>query len=149
VTVTVDVQFGCSPRGRPDRRRIARWVRAAVAGRRSVASVTVRVVGRREGAELNYRWRRRNGPTNVLSFPADGVDHAVPGLLGDIVICAPVVETEAREQGKTRDAHWAHMVVHGVLHLLGLDHVRKSEARRMEAEEKRILAELGYPDPYA
>jgi probable rRNA maturation factor len=149
VTVTVNVQFGCSARGRPDHRRIARWVRAAVAGRRNEANVTVRVVGRREGAELNHRWRRRKGATNVLSFPVDGLGHVVPELLGDIVICAPVVEAEAREQGKARDAHWAHMVVHGALHLLGLEHGTRSEARRMETEEKRILAELGYPDPYA
>lgn len=149
MTVSVSVQFGCSARGRPDRRRIARWARAAIAGRRDHADLTVRVVGRREGADLNKRWRQGESATNVLSFPAAGLEHAIPGLLGDIVICAPVVESEARAQGKVRDAHWAHMVVHGALHLLGLDHHTAAEARRMEAEEIRILADLGYANPYA
>jgi probable rRNA maturation factor len=93
---------------------------------------------------LNRDYRGKDKPTNVLSFPYD-----VPGALGDVVICAPVVNREAREQGKAPAAHWAHMVVHGVLHLLGHDHIRAADAKMMEARERAILARLSYPDPYS
>jgi probable rRNA maturation factor len=109
----------------------------------------VRVVGAAESRELNARWRGKDKPTNVLSFPSGA---AIPGEaameLGDIVICAPVVAREAREQGKAPRAHWAHMIVHGTLHLLGFDHEREHEARRMEAREVAILESFGYSSPY-
>jgi probable rRNA maturation factor len=114
-------------------------------------SLTLRIVGSAESRKLNRHWRGKDKPTNVLSFPALTnhesriTNHAV---LGDLAICAPVVAREAREQGKTLTAHWAHMVVHGVLHLQGYDHVTARDARRMEALEVEILSGFGFADPY-
>ena len=127
---------------------IKTWVEAALEGRREQAQVTVRIVDEEEGAELNRRWRKREGPTNVLAFPCTGLEAIAPELLGDVVICAPVVAREALEQNKAARAHWAHMVIHGTLHLLGFDHIEEGEALVMEQLETRILNRLGYPDPY-
>lgn len=145
--VTVHVQVACRAAGIPDARRIRHWARAALAGRRTPAEVTVRVVGEREGRLLNQRWRGRPHATNVLSFPAPDLAMA-PDALGDIAVCAPVVAREAKAQGKAQAAHWAHLVIHGVLHLLGHDHERRRDAAAMESLEARILAGLGFPDPY-
>ncbi|MEY3466377.1 MAG: rRNA maturation RNase YbeY [Steroidobacteraceae bacterium] len=141
-------------RGVPSARRISGWARAATGARGRGAELVVRIVGLAEGKRLNLGWRRKDYATNVLSFPpvASGARHVArvwPRPLGDIVICAPVVAREARAQGKTLEAHWAHLVVHGALHLLGYDHERESEAVRMERRERRVLAVLGLPDPYA
>ena len=108
----------------------------------------MRIVGPAESRALNRRFRKKDQPTNVLSFPYD--DPALGGkhVLGDVVICAAVVRREAREQGKRLAAHWAHMVVHGVLHLLGFDHMRPADARVMEVRERAILSRLSFPDPY-
>jgi probable rRNA maturation factor len=111
--------------------------------------LTVRIVGRAEGARLNRRWRGKPGATNVLSFPGMELPGNGPDLLGDIVICAPVVDGEAQTQGKSRAAHWAHMVVHGVLHLLGYDHESQAQAAVMESLEVKLLARLGVDNPYA
>jgi len=108
----------------------------------------VRLVDAPEMASLNKTYRGKDGPTNVLSFPADLPPDLDLPLLGDIVICAPVVAAEAREQHKSPDAHWAHMAVHGTLHLLGYDHLDENEAITMEALESAILADLHYPCPY-
>jgi probable rRNA maturation factor len=132
----------CVARGVPAAARLRRWACAALG--RARGAVTIRVVGAAESRRLNRRLRGKDKPTNVLSFPYD-----VPGALGDVVICAPVVNREAREQGKAPAAHWAHMVVHGVLHLLGHDHIRAADAKMMEARERAILARLSYPDPYS
>ena len=132
----------------PTPRSMRRWVRAALDDGHADAMVCVRIVDEAEMRELNARYRGRDHATNVLSFPAElppGVD--LP-LLGDIVVCAPVVAHEAAEQGKPARAHWAHMLVHATLHLLGHDHEQASEAERMEALETRILARLKFPDPY-
>jgi probable rRNA maturation factor len=113
--------------------------------------VTIRIVDAAEGAELNRRFRDRDGPTNVLSFPFSpppGLPDGAAGLLGDLVICAPVVVAEAADQHKGLDAHWAHMVVHGLLHLLGYDHLLPADAVTMEALEIAILADLGFSSPY-
>jgi probable rRNA maturation factor len=107
----------------------------------SRADITLRVVGRAEGRKLNKRFRRKDYATNVLSFPYGGGG-------GDIVLCHPVIAKEAREQGKTLRAHYAHLVVHGVLHLCGYDHLRRTDAARMERAEIRLLRRLGYGDPY-
>jgi len=108
----------------------------------------VRVVGKAESHRLNRRYRRHNKPTNVLSFPAT-VRHADGRrLLGDLVLCAPVVAGEAGAQHKSRAAHWAHMIVHGTLHLLGYDHDKSAAALRMERRERRVLTALDFPDPY-
>lgn len=130
----------------PDAFRV--WVDAALEGHRDEGELAVRVVDDAEGRALNRQYRGKDYATNVLSFPAalpDGVD--LP-LLGDLVLCAPVVAREAVEQGKPETAHWAHLVVHGVLHLLGFDHGTSVEAEVMEGEERRVLARLGLPDPY-
>ena len=110
--------------------------------------LTIRIVDMDEGTQLNRRWRKASGPTNVLSFPAVGVEEYAPGLLGDIVICAPVVNNEAKIQNKSIDAHWAHMVIHGVLHLSGYDHENSQDAEEMEAVETELLESLGYNNPY-
>jgi probable rRNA maturation factor len=123
---------------------LRRWARLA-AGKRQ-GELGIRVVGSRESRALNARWRGRDRPTNVLSFPAAA--SLRPRQLGDLVVCAPVVAREAREQGKALAAHWAHMIVHGTLHLLGFDHVRAADARRMEGRERALLARLGIADPY-
>jgi probable rRNA maturation factor len=130
----------------PHARSFARWANAAFADSgvrraRDPAELTIRVVGAAESRKLNRTWRGKDKPTNVLSFAAE---HE----FGDLAICAPVVAREAREQGKTPAAHWAHMVVHGVLHLLGYDHENDRDAAQMEAREVKILAQLGMPNPY-
>lgn len=132
----------------PTRAQFKRWVAAALADRRDVAEVSIRIVDEDEGAALNRTWRHKDYPTNVLSFLADLPAELKSPLLGDLVICAPVVVREAAEQGKPPEAHWAHLVVHGTLHLLGYDHENDRDAVQMEALETAILAGLGYPDPY-
>lgn len=128
---------------------LTRWARLAAAGRvRRRAELAVRIVGTAEGREFNRRFRGRRYATNVLSFGAPVAARGGPRLLGDLVICAPVVMREAREQRKNPQAHWAHMVIHGVLHLLGFDHERSADARRMERREVRLLRSLGFADPY-
>src|SRR3569832_1315755 len=125
-----------------------RWVQAALVGERDEAEVSLRINNADEGAALNATYRHRAGPTNVLSFPSDSPAEMVPPLLGDVVICAPVVAREAREQGKAALAHWAHMLVHGILHLLGYDHEAPEEADAMERREACIFVSLGYADTY-
>jgi probable rRNA maturation factor len=110
--------------------------------------VCIRVVTAAESRRLNLSYRGKDAPTNVLSFPASPEERALDGALGDLAICAPVVAEEARAQGKTLAAHWAHMVVHGVLHLMGHDHHRDRDARRMERVEVEILRAFGYQNPY-
>ncbi|HEY8264977.1 MAG TPA: rRNA maturation RNase YbeY [Steroidobacteraceae bacterium] len=123
---------------------LRRWAKLAAGDRGG--ELGIRVVGSRESRLLNERWRGRTRPTNVLSFPAS------PGLggrqIGDLVVCAPVVAREAREQGKPLASHWAHMIVHGTLHLLGFDHERAADAKRMESRERALLARIGIADPY-
>lgn len=148
MSVEVDVQYAVMAYGVPSVSDIETWIGAVVRGRRENVQLTVRIVDEEEGTELNERWRQARGPTNVLSFPSEGLEAIAPDLLGDVVICAPVVESEAREQGKSLTAHWTHMVIHGTLHLLGFDHVDEDHAREMELLEAQILKELGYSDPY-
>jgi probable rRNA maturation factor len=123
---------------------LRRWARLAAGGRKG--ELGIRVVGTGESRALNARWRGRDRPTNVLSFPAS--PEFAGSQIGDIVVCAPVVAREAREQGKALAAHWAHMVVHGTLHLLGFDHERAQDAKRMEGRERALLARIGVADPY-
>lgn len=149
VTVDLDVQYACHTDPVPSPKQFRGWVEAVLRGRREVAELTIRIVDAAEGEALNQRWRAKPYPTNVLSFYADGVAAFVPQLLGDIVLCAPVIQREAKEQGKEPLAHWAHITVHGTLHLLGFDHANEAEAETMESLEKEILASLGYADPYA
>ncbi len=112
------------------------------------AELTIRIVDDAEGQALNQRWRGVDKPTNVLSFPLEGLSDVAPALLGDIVICAPQVMREAAAARLPAEAHWAHLTVHGVLHLLGFDHHDERDAELMEEKERVVLAGLGYPDPY-
>ena len=133
----------------PDESELRRWVFAALAGQREAGTeISLRLVDEAEMSQLNQTWRGRQGPTNVLSFPADLPEGLDLPLLGDIVVCVPVVRREAAEQAKALEAHWAHMLVHGTLHLLGYDHVNDNDAEIMEALESRILGTLNYPCPY-
>ena len=148
MSVTLDVQYELE--AGPDEDDIRRWIEAVLAAEAKTAEVelTVRIVDEAEMAELNARYRHKTGPTNILSFPFEAPPGVELNLLGDLVIAAPVVQREAREQGKTETAHWAHMIVHGTLHLLGYDHQEPAEAEDMEAREIRILQQLGYSNPY-
>jgi probable rRNA maturation factor len=141
------VQYAAPRRGLPHRVRLARWIGAALPRR---ARLTVRFVGAREGRALNRAYRGLDYATNVLTFDygSESRGRSAP-LAGDLVFCAPVVAREARERRIPLDAHYAHLVVHGVLHLQGWTHDRDDEAKRMERREARVLARLGYPDPYA
>jgi probable rRNA maturation factor len=140
--LALDVQVATKRARFPGRETLRRWARAAVGG---PASVTVRVVGEAEARRLNRVYRGHDRPTNVLSFPYERRGDAV---CGDIALCAPVIRREAARQGKPLEAHYAHLVVHGLLHLQGYDHEAPRAAKRMEALETQILAKLGYPDPY-
>ena len=124
------------------RHKVARWVKAALA---ADAEITVRIVDAEEGLTLNHGFRKKKYATNVLTF-----DYAhEPVVVADLIVCAPVIAQEAAEQGKTLEAHYAHMLVHGTLHAQGWDHIKKKEAEAMEAREREILAALGFDDPYA
>ena len=145
--IDVTVQFAGDWPGLPGEQDINRWVEAAL-GERHDAELTVRVVGRAESRRLNRTFRGKDRATNVLSFPSDLPEAVELPLLGDIVVCAPLVAEEATAQGKPMAAHWAHLVIHGVLHLLGYDHQDEDEAGRMEALEISLLAGFGIADPY-
>ena len=134
----------------PSLAQLQQWCALALRQRSADSELTIRLVDETEGRELNNTWRHKDYATNVLSFPADVPDGLLDiPLLGDLVICVPVVEREAAEQGKSLEAHWAHLVIHGSLHLLGYDHIDDAEAEEMESLEQNLLAELGHPDPYA
>ena len=144
------VSYGLPRTGLPSSPRFRGWVEAALreAGRRKPSAVAIRLVDADQGRQLNLQYRGKDYATNVLSFPAEfppGVD--LPPL-GDLAISAPVVIREAAEQGKPALDHWAHLTIHGTLHLLGFDHIDEDEAEEMEALETRILANLGIADPY-
>jgi probable rRNA maturation factor len=149
VAIHIEVDDASAAAGVPPAADLQRWALAALAGRYREGELFIRIVGEAEGTALNSTYRHKPGPTNVLSFPAE-IPAGVPlAVLGDLVICAPVVQREAREQGKPVDAHWAHMVVHGCLHLLGFDHVTEAQVAEMEPLESTVLAGLGFADPYA
>lgn len=142
--MTLHVQNPARSRSLPPQATLRRWAGAAIRGR---AEVTVRVVGASEGRRLNRDYRGKDYATNVLSF-AYGKSPGNGTLTGDLVLCAPIVRAEARAQRKTLDAHYAHLLVHGLLHLQGYDHEDDAGAGRMERFERRILARLGFSDPY-
>lgn len=146
--VRVEVQYTCINDDLPGPAAFRHWVQGAAAEPDSDVEVVVRVVDRAESAELNAQYRHQMGPTNVLSFPFEPPPETESKLLGDLIICGPVVAEEAREQGKSVSAHWAHMVVHGMLHLRGYDHDTPEAAAQMETLEISIMAKLGFPDPY-
>jgi len=145
----INLQLAVSGKQIPGKKQFQSWADAAgdiCTGENR--ELTIRVAGEQEVAELNSRYRHKTGPTNVLSFPFEDPPGLVTGVLGDLVLCAPVILREAEEQDKTAEAHWAHMLIHGVLHLCGYDHIEPDQADEMEALETTILARLGYPPPY-
>jgi probable rRNA maturation factor len=148
MTIDLEFQNASAFTPVPDEGQFRSWVETAL-GSRAEAALAIRLVDEEESGALNQQYRGKHEPTNVLSFPVELPQEVRLPLLGDIVICAPLVATEAAEQGKAVDAHWAHLTIHGVLHLLGYDHRLAEEADRMEALEKELLAGLGIGDPYA
>lgn len=151
IELTVDVQNASTASELPSAEQIESWVQAALHGAQwqdGDAELTVRIVDEDEGRELNHSYRERDYATNVLSFSFTAPIPMPVTLLGDLVVCAQVVQREANEQHKTLVAHWAHMIVHGTLHLLGYDHIEDDEAERMERLETTILTGLGFADPY-
>jgi len=148
MSVALFLRNEAARRGVPQRRSFQRWIDAIPDLRRRRAEVNLLIVGSAAGRRFNREFRHKDYATNVLSFPYEPLSTERGGLLGDLVICAPVVAREAKEQGKPRRDHYVHLTVHGVLHLLGYDHEKPRDARRMEALEIRILAGLGIPDPY-
>ena len=148
IHLDVAVNYAAPRAGVPAAVSFRKWVAAALKGRIREADLAIRIVDEREGQALNRHYRGKDYATNVLSFPAELPEGVKLPLLGDLVICAPVVAREAAEQGKPVAAHYAHLTVHGVLHLLGWDHEDEREAEAMEQLEREILAELGIADPY-
>ena len=145
----IDLQIACEQEsGLPTAEQIEQWATAAVQPQSDEVEMTVRIVDEAESHELNLNYRGKDRPTNVLSFPFECPDEVELPLLGDLVICRQVVEREAQEQDKPLMAHWAHMVVHGSLHLLGYDHIEDNEAEEMESLETQIMTGLGFADPY-
>ncbi|MDJ0940591.1 MAG: rRNA maturation RNase YbeY [Woeseiaceae bacterium] len=155
MSVAVDIQVASDSADLPDEQVIERWIVAALDAAKPQArdiEVSVRIVDPDEMRLLNRDYRDKDKPTNVLSFPAgdiEGLPADAPAALGDIVVCAAVVADEAREQGKSAADHWAHMLVHGTLHLLGYDHISDADARAMEGLEVSILSAQGVADPYS
>jgi len=140
--IIVDVQYACDFPNLPDENTLSHWVKIALQNHRENAELTIRIVGEKEGRELNEKWRHGKGATNVLSFPFECPPEISLALLGDIVICAPLVAHEAKVQNIPVIAHWAHLVIHGVLHLIGYDHQEDSDAEKMENLERHLLTEV-------
>lgn len=148
--VILDLQIACEDSSNlPDEIAFQRWLESVLLPFQEEAEVTVRLVDEAESNELNLTYRDKDIPTNVLSFSFEAPRGIALPLLGDLIICRQVVEQEAAKQGKTLEAHWAHMVVHGSLHLLGYDHIEDDAAEEMESLETEIMHSLGYPDPYS
>ncbi|GKW07262.1 rRNA maturation RNase YbeY [Pectobacterium carotovorum] len=147
--VILDLQIASEQaQGLPEEKDFQRWLEGVLPQFQEVSEVTIRIVDEAESRDLNYTYRGKDKPTNVLSFPFEAPPEVELPLLGDLIICRQVVEREAAEQEKTVEEHWAHMVVHGSLHLLGYNHIEDSEAEEMEALETEIMQGMGYADPY-
>ncbi|MCG8672918.1 MAG: rRNA maturation RNase YbeY [Pseudomonadales bacterium] len=155
MTIELDLQIASEDDDVPEPEQFNQWVSSALilghydANPELPIEITIRIVDRTESQTLNNTYRQKDKPTNVLSFPFESPDEIPLQLLGDLVICAPIVREEATEQHKSLQSHWAHMVIHGCLHLIGFDHIEESDADIMESLETRIMDGLGYADPYA
>ncbi|ETS29230.1 rRNA maturation RNase YbeY [Photorhabdus temperata] len=148
-SVILDLQIACeSSQSLPEETLFQQWLDGVLPQFQSESEVTIRIVDEAESQDLNLTYRGKDKPTNVLSFPFEAPPEVDLPLLGDLIICRQVVEKEAEEQQKTVEEHWAHMVVHGCLHLLGYDHIEDDEAEEMESLETEIMQKLGYADPY-
>lgn len=150
MNIELNLQVATQSKMLPTVLQLEKWVKTTFENRREAKSgeITIRIVDEEESATLNEQYRGKKGPTNVLSFHYDTLPGMTESFLGDLVICAPVVEKEAEEQHKTLLAHWAHMVIHGSLHLLGFDHVMPLDAENMEGLETELMVKLGFPSPY-
>ena len=144
----VEIQTIYLSQGQPTEAQIQLWVDTALTDYPDDTEIVIRIVDEKESTELNETYRLKSGPTNILSFPVEIPEEIELNLLGDLVICAPVLEKEALDQNKALQDHWAHIVIHGVLHLLGYDHIEDDEAELMETKEITILSHLGIKNPY-
>ncbi len=148
MSIDVDIQIAVENQSIPEITEFQHWVALALENRMNEAELCIRIVSSSESQELNKTWRGKDKPTNVLSFPFEAPPGFTSAMIGDLAICAEVVATEAQEQNKSLTAHWAHMVIHGVLHLIGFDHIKDADAEEMEALEIQLLAQLDIPNPY-
>ena len=154
-TLELDLQIASEDDDVPEPGQFENWILSALseggfqADESLPIEITIRIVDREESQHLNLTYRQKDKPTNVLSFPFESPEDVPLQLLGDLIICAPIVRQEAVEQHKAPTAHWAHLVIHGTLHLLGYDHIEESQAAEMETLETRVMHTLGYADPYA
>ena len=148
MNIELDLQIASNASSIPTLEQFQFWVNAALSNYQDKGELTIRIVDEEESAMLNNKYRKKSGPTNVLSFPADIDPQFDYPLLGDIIICAQVVENQAQNFNKDLIAHWAHMVIHGVFHLLGYNHTTEQEANEMETLETELLIKFGYPPPY-
>lgn len=146
--ITVDLQLACNNQHLPSAEQIQLWADTALSPYNKSFEITVRIVESLESQQLNQQYRDKDKPTNVLSFPFEVPEGIELDLLGDLVVCADVVESEAKDQQKDIFAHWAHMIIHGCLHLLGYDHITQQDATEMESIEIDLLAKLGHSNPY-
>ena len=146
----LDLQIASDANSLPTQTQFAQWISHTLQhlDKLSVVEMTLRIVDVNEMTHLNETYRKKSGPTNVLSFPFTNPPGMTLPLLGDIIICADIIRDEAKAQGKSLEAHWAHMVIHGCLHLLGYDHIVDAEAVEMESLETKLMLELGYKEPY-
>ena len=144
----VDLQVACDNKHVPSEENFQMWVNTALSQYNKDFELTIRLVNIEESQQLNSQYRSKDKPTNVLSFPFEVPEGIELDLLGDLIVCSDVVEKEAKDQNKPLLAHWAHMIIHGCLHLLGYDHINADEADEMEAIEIRLMAELGHKNPY-
>ena len=149
MSIELDLQLAVeNEQGLPTEQDIQLWLDKTIPQFQKSAELTIRIVDTEESHQLNHEYRGKDKPTNVLSFPFDAPPGIELDLLGDLIICRQVVEKEAEEQNKPLLAHWAHMVVHGSLHLLGYDHIEDDEAEEMESLETEIMQAMGFEDPY-
>lgn len=144
----LDIQIATQASDYPSQQQFQAWVDAVLTESSEDSEIVIRLVDDTESAELNQQYRQKAGPTNILSFPFEAPEGMEMELLGDLLICAPLIAREAAEQGKAVNHHWAHITIHGVLHLLGYDHVDDDEAEQMEALEIKILSKLNIANPY-
>ncbi|MCX7069221.1 MAG: rRNA maturation RNase YbeY [Methylococcales bacterium] len=144
----VEIQIIFTSPKQPSEAQIQLWIDTALTDIQRDTEIVVRIVDEQESAELNETYRHKQGATNILSFPVEIPEGIDLNLLGDLVICAPVLEKEAQQQGKILDHHWAHIIIHGVLHLLGYDHLDDEQAEEMESKEITLLQKLNIPNPY-
>ena len=148
MAVLLDVQIACEDNNLPSIEQLQLWAETALSTQKDDPELTIRIVESQESQELNHQYRGKNKPTNVLSFPFEVPEGIEINLLGDLVICSDVVNKEAIEQNKNIHDHWAHLVIHGCLHLLGYDHIEENDAVEMESLEIKLLSTLGIDNPY-